>query len=68
MKVSIETLPDGSSRHRLKMWATSEPEPVEWDTDAIEPTGEDVANGSLLIVAHHVDVTFHTLEVGPVSP
>jgi hypothetical protein len=68
MKVSIETLPDGSSRHRLKMWATSESEPVEWDTDAIEPTGEDVANGSLLIVAHHVDVTFHTLEVGPVSP
>jgi len=68
MRVSVETLPDGSSRHRLKMWPAGDPEPVAWDAEGIEPVGEDLANGSLLLVAHHVDVTFHSLVVGPVAP
>jgi hypothetical protein len=68
MRVSVETRPDGSTLHRLKMWVAADPEPAEWDVEGFEDGDDDLSAGSLLLVAHHVDVTFHSLVVAPVAP
>lgn len=58
----VETLPGPKTRYSIKGWAAGEPEPKDWDLVAID--GEkDVQSGSLLLVAHHSDVTFGDVEV-----
>lgn len=62
MKHRVETLDDGRSRYRTKLWPADEPEPNEWDFVREEPT-DDVPNGSALLLAHHSDVTFGNVQV-----
>ncbi len=55
-KVRSETLP-GSNRYSFKIWPQSDPEPAAWNYILDEPLSA-TANGSLLLVAHHVDASF----------
>jgi hypothetical protein len=58
----VESLPGPKTRYSIKGWALGEPEPKDWDLVATD--GEkDVQSGSLLLVAHHSDVTFGDVEV-----
>jgi chitodextrinase len=46
------------SRYSCKVWPVGDPEPTDWDVSAVLATRA----GSVLLVAHHADVTF-----GPVN-
>ncbi len=49
-------------KYQLKVWPAGTAEPAAWDLSARLPVGA-VAAGSLLLVAHHVDASFGTLQV-----
>lgn len=66
MKHRVETLIDGRSRYRVKLWPDDEPEPEKWDFERFEPG--DLQSGSALLIAHHTDVTFGNVRVVPVDP
>jgi uncharacterized repeat protein (TIGR02543 family) len=53
----------GGVRYRLKAWRSDTPEPATWTLEILEDAGP--ASGSLLLVAHHVDVTFGDVRVTP---
>jgi hypothetical protein len=58
----VETLPGPQTRYSIKGWSADGPEPKEWDLVSIDGA-QDVQSGSLLLVAHHSDVTFGDVEV-----
>lgn len=61
LKARIETIPDGNIL-RLKMWEGEVSEPPTWSLQKL--TGNrSVAQGSFLLVAHHVDATFGNIVV-----
>lgn len=67
-KVRAETPenPDQKGIYKLKVWEEGQPEPVEWLLT--QNTGaKGLRNGSLLLLAHHVDVTFGDASVRPLS-
>lgn len=66
MKHRVETLADGRTWYRVKLWAASSEEPDDWDFERFEPG--DLKSGSALLLAHHSDVTFGNVEVVPVKP
>ncbi len=66
MKHRVETLADGRTWYRVKLWAALDDEPAEWDFERFEPN--DMESGSALLLAHHSDVTFGNVEVVPVNP
>jgi hypothetical protein len=63
LKGQMQTFPGGSS-YKLKFWQDGTPEPLDWD---VLHQGNEWSKGagSLLLVAHHVDVTFGNLSVRP---
>lgn len=63
MKHRVETLPDGTSRYRVKLWPADAPEPEAWDLERVEP--DDLECGSALLIAHHSNVTFGNVVVIP---
>ena len=62
MKHQVQTLSDGRSRYRTKLWPVREQEPTPWDLVRYEPV-DDVPTGSALLLAHHSDVTFGNVHV-----
>ena len=64
LKMRVETPPNEGSIYSLKMWEQAQPEPAGWDLVSQELV-TDPQNGSLLLVAHHVDATFGTVTVVP---
>lgn len=64
-KIRCETTPDGPLYHG-KAWAESEPEPQSWLLTA-QTQVRSLSKGSLIIVAHYVDVTIGRIEVIPVT-
>ena len=66
LKHRVETLADGSSRYRVKLWPAAKREPRKWDLERIEPPG-DVPSGSALLLAHFTDVTFGDVRVKPLN-
>lgn len=60
-KMRCETLPDGRTEYRLKLWPADSTEPAAWDIIHYETNG--VAAGSVILVAHHVDVTFGDVSI-----
>jgi hypothetical protein len=62
LRARVETLPGPQTRYSIKGWDARESEPKEWDLVGID--GErDMQSGSLLLVAHHSDVTFGDVEI-----
>lgn len=66
MKHRVETLADGRTWYRVKLWVDSGDEPEDWDFERFEPN--DLESGSALLLAHFSDVTFGNVEVVPVNP
>jgi hypothetical protein len=52
--------------YRLKVWPIAEPEPAAWLLE-LAGTKASQAEGSLLLVAHHVDVSFGDIKVRPLD-
>lgn len=65
MKHRVQSLKDGSSLYKTKLWHYREPEPASWDLERIEPN--DYPSGSALLIAHHTDVTFGDVRVLPID-
>jgi len=61
-KLRAETLPSGRTFYGLKIWKASETEPELWQMHGSEGT-DDLQNGSLIVVAHHVDARFGKIEI-----
>jgi hypothetical protein len=64
-KMRVETTPTGHL-YKFKVWAVGQPEPADYDLSYLAPLSA-VADGSFLLLAHHVDATFGTVAVNPVS-
>lgn len=67
MKHRVETLANGHSWFRVKLWPVGEVEPESWDLERLEEQ-DDVPSGSALLLGHYSDVTFGDVRVVPVSP
>ncbi len=64
-KVRVESLIGGSTRYSAKVWPAADPEPASWEL--IGTDANDVEGGSLLLVSHHVDVSFGSVTINPVT-
>ena len=61
-KLRGETTGDGTTLYSGKIWPEGDPEPPGWDLQGVDGPG-DLASGSLLLIAHHMDATFGDVEV-----
>ena len=53
----VQTIPGNGSQYSLKVWEDGKEEPLDWQMAGLE-LESDLANGSFLLIAHHVDATF----------
>lgn len=65
IKAQVATISSGDTRYRFKLWAEGEPEPLAWGVEHIEKGDEDFPSGSLCLVPHNTDVTYHEIRVEP---
>lgn len=63
-KFRVETLAGRGLFYRAKVWNSRQAEPDDWRLSACEGTWAK-PNGSLLLIAHHVDATFGDLQIVP---
>jgi len=56
-KFQVYTIPQIGHFYKLKVWPDTDSEPTEWTIEN-ERDIKELANGSFLLVAHHVDATF----------
>ena len=61
-KVRVQTQPSGHGRYSIKAWRAGEAEPG-WAV-TLDGTA-DLSGGSLLLAAHHADVTFGNVNITP---
>jgi hypothetical protein len=66
LRAQVRTLKDSKVRYAVKGWQAGIPEPNQWELVAID-SANDLRYGSLLLVAHHADVTFGDVTVQPLS-
>ena len=66
MKHRVETLSNGQSWFRVKLWPVGKTEPQTWDCERLEEA-DDVPAGSALLLAHFSDVTFGDVRVIPIE-
>ncbi len=52
-------------QYRFKVWEQGTPEPSDWDLVEDQPLTE-AARGALLLVAHHMDVSFGDVAITPI--
>ena len=64
MKMRVETGPTGAV-YRLKVWEDTQIEPVDWNLTRTESDNTPMA-GSVLLVAHHADVSFGDVNIVPI--
>jgi hypothetical protein len=65
-KLRVETIPAVGPLYSLKVWRVGEPEPVTWNLTRQNDLS-DVTNGSLIFIAHHVDLTLGDILVQPLT-
>ncbi len=68
MRMRVETLPDspegfGVSRYSYKVWDEATTEPVDWSYVVDQVSELALRQGSLGLVAHHVDATFGDVQI-----
>jgi hypothetical protein len=66
MKARVLTVAGGDIYYSYKMWNASDSEPFAWDMVALGDANS-TDNGSILLVAHKVDVSFGDVIIQPVS-
>jgi hypothetical protein len=62
IRARVESLAGPQTRYSVKGWDARASEPKQWDLVATDGA-QDVPSGSLLLVAHHSDVTFGDVDV-----
>ncbi|MFV9691925.1 MAG: InlB B-repeat-containing protein, partial [Desulfobacteria bacterium] len=62
-KLRSETV-SGDSTYSFKVWRADESEPSDWNLVGQEPA-DDQTQGSLILVAHHVDASFGNVSITP---
>ncbi len=62
LKVRSRTQPGRPNHFAMKVWSADEPEPEAWDI-AGEAAAGSHTHGSLVLLAHHADVTFGDVQV-----
>jgi uncharacterized repeat protein (TIGR02543 family) len=62
-KLRSETV-SGGSTYSFKVWRADESEPSDWNLVGQEPA-DDQTQGSLILVAHHVDASFGNVSITP---
>ena len=55
-KMRVQTIPGSGSHYSFKLWQMGELEPNYWEVSDLDTDG--LLEGSLLLVAHHVDAGF----------
>lgn len=65
-RMRVETRSNGTPAYAVKVWPQGETEPAAWILSGTGLTS-DPARGSLLLVAHHVDVRFGNITITPLS-
>lgn len=65
-KVRVQTLGDGRTLYSLKVFEQGTSEPAAWDSSTYGHTGYELSSGSILLVAHHTDVSFGQVTIVPV--
>ncbi len=68
-KVRSESVPGTKGRFKMKVWPASAGlagEPADWMV-SINGTSNSLQNGSVLLLSHHVDVTFGNVTVVPIN-
>jgi hypothetical protein len=66
MKHQVKTVADSSTQYSVKFWPADQPEPADWDVQALEGP-DDVRRGGALIIAHYTEVTFGNIQVNPIT-
>ncbi len=61
IKVEAETI-GTDSYYRKKVWEQADPEPAEWMVEVVR-NENSLPNGSLLLIAHHIDVTYGDIQI-----
>jgi regulation of enolase protein 1 (concanavalin A-like superfamily) len=59
LRARSERLGDGQAHFAFKLWRSAQPEPAAWTLEEIVPE----RRGSVLLVAHHADVTWQEVAV-----
>ncbi len=63
-KLRVQTLPIGQTLYGTRVWRDGDPEPATWDLAGTDDTN-DLQNGSVIFLAHHVDATFGNVHTVP---
>ncbi len=66
LKLRVQTIPGYATLYSFKLWEANRPEPAEWEFKGQERLWNPLY-GSVLLVAHHVDVTFGQVTVAPLA-
>ena len=66
MKMHVQSTPAGD-KYRLKTWLSSQSEPAEWHMEGLVDDPARHLTGGMLLVSHHVDVSFGDVTVAPLS-
>jgi len=61
-RMRVQDMPGQGTFYAVKVWPAASPEPGPWDMSGYEPAG-DVASGSAIIIAHHVDILVEDISV-----
>jgi regulation of enolase protein 1 (concanavalin A-like superfamily) len=72
LRARCQTLPDapggdGVTRYSFKVWPAGATEPVAWNYEVDQVSPYALREGSLALLAHHVDVTFDDVTVASVE-
>jgi hypothetical protein len=65
LKLRVETIPGYTSLYSFKIWEANQPEPKAWAFQGQQRLWDPMF-GSVLLVAHHTDVTFGNVSVTPI--
>lgn len=66
-KVRAETPPGTNGYFQFKVWEQGTQEPPNWLLTFTDTNGQSLRNGSLLLLAHHADVSFGDPQVTPLG-
>lgn len=66
IKARVETVPGVGGLYRMKVWENGQPEPATWDLTGQEQLS-DPQEGSMMLLAHQVDVSFGNVVIQPIN-
>ena len=65
-KMRVETVAGLGNLYSVKVWRDVDPEPSGWQASVVRGFG-DLSKGSIVLIAHHVDVTFGDIVIVPIQ-